>query len=141
MKTTCDFLDAVKARHSLPSDYALAAKLGVTRAAISKFRIRKDPMGDSTAIQVAKLLELDPAVIIAAVHCERAKKPDEKAVWAAMLEKLGGLAALVLLGIGGLTAAPPAQASAGPEAQDNWHYVYLPIGSLRSLTGSPQRSS
>lgn len=117
MKTTCDFLDAIKARHGLQSDYALAAKLGMTLAAISKYRNRKDPMGDSTAIKVAELLEIDPAIVTAAAHLERAKKDDEKAVWNSILEKLGGLAALVLLGIGGLTAAPPAQASAGQTAE------------------------
>lgn len=123
MNTTCGFLDAIKTRHSLPSDYALAKALGITHQMVSGYRAGKVFLGDSTAIQVGKLLEIDPAIVTAAAHLERAKKDDEKAVWNSILEKLGGLAALVLIGIGGLTAAPPAQASAGPQAQGNWHYV------------------
>jgi hypothetical protein len=111
MNTTCDFLDAIKSRHGVPSDYALAKLLGVTHQTISKYRVGKDFLGDSMAIQVAKLLEVDTAVILAAVHCERAKKPDEKAAWSAMLEKLGGIAAALFIGIGGMSAPAPAQAA------------------------------
>lgn len=39
MKTTVEFLDAVKARRDLPSDYAAAKVLGVTRAAVSRYRL------------------------------------------------------------------------------------------------------
>jgi hypothetical protein len=111
MNTTCDFLDAIKARHGVPSDYALAKTLGVTQQMISRYRTGRDFLSDSVAIQVAKLLELEPAVIIAAVHCERAKKPDEKAVWNTIFEKLGGIAAALFIGIGGMSAPSPAQAS------------------------------
>jgi len=111
MNTTCDFLDAIKARHNLPSDYALSAKLGITRQCMSRYRQKSDYLGDSTAIRVAELLEIDPAIVVAAAHQERSKKPEEKAVWESILQKLGGAAALVLIGVGGLSAPSPAQAS------------------------------
>jgi hypothetical protein len=111
MNTTCDFLDAIKARHGVPSDYALAKTLGVTHQMVSGYRAGRVFLGDSTAIKVAELLELDAAVILAAVHCERAKKPDEKAAWSAMLEKLGGIAAALFISIGGASAPAPAQAA------------------------------
>jgi hypothetical protein len=123
MQTTLHFLDAVKARHELPSDYALAPLLGITRSEVSRLRNRKNYLGDSTAIKVAELLEIDSGIVIAAVHAERAKSDAERTAWASIFEKLGGLAALVLIGIGGLTAAPPAEASTGLQAQGNWHYV------------------
>lgn len=61
MHTTTDFLDEVKDRLNLPSDYALAGALGVTRAAVSKLRNGKDSLGDTTALKVAELLDVDPA--------------------------------------------------------------------------------
>ncbi len=113
MHTTCEFLDAVKARHALQSDYALAKTLGVTHQMTSGYRAGKVFLGDSTAIKVANLLEIDPAIVIAAVHGERAKRPDEKAVWHAMLERLSGVAATVLIGVTALLPAPPAEAATG----------------------------
>lgn len=114
MRTTVDFLDAVKARHSLPSDYALAPYLGITRAQVSRLRNQKDYLGDSTALTVAKLLELDPAEVVAAAHAERAKTPDKKAMWESIMERLGRAAACALLGLALAAPAPSAQASESP---------------------------
>lgn len=127
MKTTCDFLDAVKALHSLPSDYALAKKIGIQQSAVSNYRSKRSYMDDATAIRVAALLEIDAAIVFAAVHRERAKAPAEQAVWESILEKLGGAAAVVLLGLGTLMPAPPAYAfgtsPADLSAQSNVYYV------------------
>ena len=111
MRTTCDFLDAVKARYNLPSDYALAKKLDMTTQMVSQYRKGKDFLSDSRAIQIANLLEIDSGIVAAAIHEERAKTEQEKAMWRGMLERLGGIAASVLIGLGGLSAPAPAQAS------------------------------
>lgn len=112
---TCDFLNAVKARHGIESDYALAKKIGITRAAVSSYRNRKSLLDDSTALKVANLLEIDPAIVLASVHAERAKKPEERRVWEAIIQKLGGAAAIVLIGIGAISAPAPAHASAADQ--------------------------
>lgn len=117
MSTTCAFLDAVKVRKALPSDYALAAELGITRSAVSRLRNRKDFFGDSTAIRVAELLEIDPAIVVAAAHAERAKKPEERAVWESMIQKLGGVAASVLIGIGAMSAPSPTDAASTSQSE------------------------
>lgn len=114
MRTTLDFLDAVKARHGLPSDYALAKKLGVTHQMISRYRTGKELLGDLSAIKVASLLEIDSGIVMAAVHAERAKSDQERTAWNAIFEKLGGIAAALLIGIGGMSAPSPAQASSAP---------------------------
>lgn len=105
MKTTVDFLDELKARNGGASDYAIAKILGVTRSAVSNYRNGKSHFDDLTAARVAKLLEIDPALVVMAVHAERAKKPEERALWEGILERLGGLAAALALGIG-LQAMP-----------------------------------
>lgn len=110
MNTTPEFMDAVKAKLSLPSDYTLAPVLGITRSSISKLRNGKDAFGDATAMRVAELLGIDAGFVIACAHRERAKTEAEKAVWTSMLEKLGGLAAALLLAPA-LMMAPEAKAS------------------------------
>lgn len=97
MRTTLDFLDAVKARHSVESDYKLAQLMGVTRSCISNYRNGKSSLDDVAALKVAELLELSPGIVLSAVHAERAKAPAEKAAWNSIFEKLGGLAAGVLI--------------------------------------------
>jgi plasmid maintenance system antidote protein VapI len=97
MRTSVEFLDAVKARHSLPSDYSLAPVLGITRAQVSRLRNRKDFLGNQTALKVAELLDLEPGIVLSAVHSERAKSESEKAAWNSIFEKMGGFAAGVFL--------------------------------------------
>lgn len=87
MTKTIDFLDAVKARTGVASDYALAPILGVTRASVSRLRSGHGFLGDSTAIQVAKLLEIEPGYVMASCHAERAKSADERAAWMAVLSR------------------------------------------------------
>jgi len=109
MKTT-DWLDQVKTRYGLTSDYQLAQKLGITRAAVSKYRNGKDLIGNPVAITIAKLLEIPPEVMVVASQAERARQPIEKAVWESILQKLGGMAAALVLGLT-LTQAPDARAN------------------------------
>ena len=131
MKTTCKFLDAVKARRGLASDYALAPVLGVTRSAVSRYRQGKDFFSDSAAIRCAELLEIDPAVVIACVHAERAKAAPEKALWESIAERLGGAAAALLLGFAAVSAPPPAAAAAPYNgAIFNTHYPPLRLATF-----------
>lgn len=125
MKTTCELLDAVKARHNVPSDYALAKKLEVTQQEVSKYRTGKATLGDSTAIRLAQLLEIDPGIVLLTVHAERAKKDDEKAAWTAIIEKLGGLAASALIGLAAISAPPPAYAGGSMQSS-----TYVPAQSI-----------
>ena len=84
----------MKAKHGLPSDYALAQKLDLTRSSISKFRVGKDCLGEETACKVAELLNLEPGYVMACIASERAKKPEVKAAWKHTAEVLYGLAAV-----------------------------------------------
>lgn len=120
MKTTIEFLDALKASQNLPSDYALAPVLGVTRSQVSKWRVGKDYLGDSTAIRVAELLDLHPGYVMACCHAERAKKAEEKAAWALVIERLGGLAASIALGVSLFVPSPPAGAVVAYSAPDQF---------------------
>ncbi|WP_395137284.1 DUF3693 domain-containing protein [Schlegelella aquatica] len=127
MKTTVEFIDAVKVRYDLPSDYAAAGLIGLTRSQVSKYRKGKDYFGDETCARVAELLEEDPAYVMACVHAERASSDVVRRVWeklAKKLERAGALALAVLAVIlstwtggpdAGARAATPTQAVASAE--------------------------
>lgn len=84
--TSLEYLEAVKRRLGITSDYALAARLGVTRSAVSKFQ-KGAVFGDDVALTVAEILGVEPIVVIAAANAERAKTPEQKARWTGLMEK------------------------------------------------------
>lgn len=88
MRTTIDFLDAVKAKLDLPSDYAAAKVLGVTRAAISSYRVGRSHFDADIASRVAAILDIDPLEVIASAEYERARTESAKAIWAGLLRKI-----------------------------------------------------
>lgn len=119
MNTTNEYLDAVKAKSGAASDYALSKVLGVTRASISSYRNKKSFFDDKTAVKVAKILEIDAGIVAAAVHAERAKNETERNLWQSVFEKLGGVAAGVVIGLAGVSPAPSQAAEQG----DSVYYV------------------
>ena len=90
-----DYLDQVKARHGIKSDYALAQILAVTHATVSHYRHGKSVMDSTTAVKVAELLAINPLVVIAAAELERTHKDKVRQVW---LRYAAGLVVLVSLG-------------------------------------------
>lgn len=112
MKTTIDFVRALKARYGLGSDYAVHKFLGVSKQSVSNWRNGNNFFDDATAIRVAGLLEIEPAYVLACVHQERAKSDAERAAWSSIIERFGGLAASVALGVALGGAPAPAQATA-----------------------------
>ena len=97
MKTTADYLDAVKEKLHLPSDYALAKYWEVSKQDISEYRSGKRTLGDDRAIAVARILGINPAEPLICSHAERAKSIEAKQVWAGLMEKISlGFESLLL---------------------------------------------
>jgi len=97
MKTTVDFLNDVKARYDIKSNYALAKLMGQTDTAVARWMHGKNTLSDETAVKVAELLEIEPSFIMACIAAERSKNPAVKKAWAWTAEHLGGLAAALAL--------------------------------------------
>lgn len=89
MKTTADFLDALRVKLNLPSDGQLADYLGMHRQHISRYRTLGGTFDDETSIRIAEILEVKPAFVMACMHYQRAKNPKVRDAW----QYLGGLAA------------------------------------------------
>lgn len=127
MNTTNEFLDAVKAKHGLASDYALSKELGVKPSCISNYRSNRSYLDDLMAVKVAEALEIDPLYVIASANAERSKKDSERKVWTDILERLGGLAASVVIGLA-LSALPAPDAFAGGHKAQSVYYVKSVFG-------------
>ena len=84
MRTTIEFLNALKAKNGGASDYRISQLLGCTRASVSKYRTGRSFFDNQTAIKMAKLLDVDAGYIAACVHLERAKSDEEKELWSSI---------------------------------------------------------
>jgi len=100
MKTTIEFLDAVKEKLGVTSDYALAKRLGFSLSAVSSYRTGRRALDDDAALTVAIALEIHPFNVIAAVNAERAKTPEQRARWSGVMEKFSASFLNLLLGCG-----------------------------------------
>ncbi|HEY0877136.1 MAG TPA: DUF3693 domain-containing protein [Zeimonas sp.] len=108
---TVEYLDALRKRLHLPSDYAVSKVLNCSRAAVSAYRHGERAFDDTTALRVADLLELPPARVLADMAAERAKDAKVRAVW----QRIASSAAAVVLGlvVGQFAGPAPASASTG----------------------------
>ncbi|WP_244126221.1 hypothetical protein [Burkholderia gladioli] len=141
MKTSVEYLDAVKARLDLPSDYATAKVLGLTRAAVSKQRSGQSAFDDLTAVRVAEILGIDPIEVIAAANAERARDDDARRTWERLWGKATGAVATAVLAAGVITAAAPSTAKASETPQSaslrimsNYMESTHPCRALRAFT-------
>lgn len=82
-----DYLDLVKKKLDLPSDYALAKVLGITSTAVGALRSSKSSMGIETALKVGEILDVDGHAIYAAGQIERARSPEIRQFWVGVVEK------------------------------------------------------
>ena len=87
MKTTIEFLDAVKAKLGIESDYALAKRLGFPLSTVSNYRTGRRVLDDDAALSVANVLDVHPFVVIASANAERAKTPEQRERWSSVMEK------------------------------------------------------
>jgi transcriptional regulator with XRE-family HTH domain len=91
MLTTTDWLNALKHKTKISSDYGIAKLLELTPQRISRYKQKNDFLGPETAAKVADALGIDAAVIYAACHAERSRNDRERAIWTRIYQDIGGL--------------------------------------------------
>ena len=84
---TNEYLDAVKAKLSLPSDYALAKHLGVARESVAQYRSGRSALGIETSMKVGEYLGIDGHAVYANGQIERAKNGAQAEFWKQISEK------------------------------------------------------
>ncbi len=87
MKTP-EYLDLLREKLHLPSDYSLQKPLEVSKTAVSNYRNGKEFFSDVVAMRVAELLEIDAARVLLDAHIERSKTPEIRAAWMGLAEKI-----------------------------------------------------
>jgi hypothetical protein len=106
MFTTVQYLDAVKVKLAINSDYQLSRALHLTRAAISAMRCNRCVMSDETAVKVAEILGLPAIGVIAAAHLEQIGKTRRPVpaghleLWERVAKKAAGVVALLIASAG-----------------------------------------
>jgi len=123
---TVDFLDAVKKRHGLTSDYQLAKLLRWNTQRISMYRHTPRELDDDACVQIAEALGVPPAYVMACIAAARAKSADIKRHWlaAARLLKTGTAAVILATAVAvSQVAAPRAEASAARLTEPSIHYA------------------
>ena len=81
MKTVDDYLDSLKKKYELKSDYALAKFLGISKQRITTYRQGRSSFNTEFSIIVAKFLGLEPMEIIAAMNAVREKDNLAQTFW------------------------------------------------------------
>ncbi|MEM8493530.1 MAG: helix-turn-helix transcriptional regulator [Pseudomonadota bacterium] len=118
MKTVPEYLDMAKAITG--SDYMTAKRLGVTRAAVSRWR-SEGTIKTENAPKLAELIEVDPRDIVAASDSKL--HPENKRLWAKWV------AAIAIFALGEIAFEPSIVASASASTLDsNMYYAHKTNG-------------
>jgi len=124
MPRSAYYLDLLKEKLNVQSDYALSKELNLSRAKISNFRTGFRAFDDVTLFKVAEALGINPAVIQADLNLEKAKTPEKKKFWKETYSKIAGTAAAVILSSGLVANFGAISGTSGPvEAVNNIHYA------------------
>lgn len=87
MKLCIDYLREIESSKGW-SRYRISRELGLSSQRVYQLFDTGGTYDDSTAIAIAKILEIEPTTVVAAAHLERAKTPELKAIWEGILEKI-----------------------------------------------------
>jgi len=79
---------ALQADGGTGTDYALAKALGVSRAAVSRWRHGLNLMDEDTAIRISETLGDDPCEFLAELSAERSKSAGAKEHWSRIAKML-----------------------------------------------------
>jgi len=96
---TINYIEAAKKKLGVTSNYALAKELGMSQAALSRYKSGDRVIDDYTAAKLAELLELEPIEVIAAANAEREKDSAKAAFWRKLAggRQAAGLAGVLIL--------------------------------------------
>lgn len=112
--TIIELIEKAKTRANLPSDYALAKALGISRVIVSTWRRGKAHPSTTEAAQLATLAGLEEMHVIAEIEMQTANTEKKREFWKSYINTKGLTATLglIALGVTIMVAPEPAQASA-----------------------------
>jgi len=90
MKTVDNYLDSIKKKYDIKSDYALAKFLGISKQRVTTYRQGRSSFNTEFCIIVAKFLGLEPLEVISAMHATREKDSLARSFWKQTYYQLTG---------------------------------------------------
>lgn len=96
MKTN-DYIDAVREKYSLTSDYQAAKKLKISTSRIGNYRSNRSCFNEELAKKIANILDIPLSQILLDIQVERSTNKDVKKAWVDISKKMAGIAALLVL--------------------------------------------
>lgn len=99
MFSIANFLDHVKARASIDSDYRLSKVIGKSHGAITNYRTGRTLPNEEVIEQLCALSGDDPDLIAAQVQAARAKDAPAKVMWSRIAARLAGGASTAILSV------------------------------------------
>ena len=115
---SAQLLDQARQVANLPSDYAVAKRLGISSQIVSEWRHARKYPGALATFQLAEMAKRNPAEVIAEIELERAERagrPGQVESWRAVFQRVATAAAVG--GVVLITAAPPSANAAMTRAQ------------------------
>jgi hypothetical protein len=103
---TVEYLDAVKKKLGISSDYALQAPLGVKKQSVSNYRNGRSGFDSRVAMRVAQILGLEPLVVIADMEIERAATPEVEDFWKQIARKVALVSVITIVTGNGVLPSP-----------------------------------
>lgn len=116
---TVDYLEEVKKKHNIESDYKLAQHLKITRAAISRYRNYDAHMDNFACYKIAESLEINPHKVLIDIALEKERKEEKREFWKQKLKDLKIVPSIFLVSIITFSAATPIPAEAQYKKSDS----------------------
>lgn len=79
---TIEYMDALKQRLGITSDYALSKALGVSRQCVSRYSKGIGHFDEPVCRRVAELLDMHPGFVLLDMQRERASTEESRTLWA-----------------------------------------------------------
>lgn len=108
MKTISDYLNDYRAAKGIPSDYALARELGLTKQAISRYRHNAGAPDNDVCWRIAEGAGADYSAVVATAELARAQRTHDTGREKVWLERLQHVSASFSLAFVLLAASLPA---------------------------------
>lgn len=115
-----EYLDAVKARLNLKSDYALAKALEVPNGNIAGIRHGARFIPLEMAFRIAITLELDPAQVVADLEEQREKNAKRRGFWRSFKSRAACTAAVLGITLASLLFAISGSVQGAPGGAFRW---------------------
>lgn len=94
MKTTADYIDALRVHFNVDSDFSAMSRIGVKhRQQVSQWRKLHGAFGEELSIKIADTLDLDRAEVLLNMQIQKEKNVVIKKIWERIATTASGIAA------------------------------------------------